>query len=136
MNAMVKALMRSIGSSCGAASALAAIQGASATTTPAYSNELIQVMPEDNARIRLALSGSEVLNSAMCLTTVVPMPSPAMPPIMPAVVLIMPYSPNPTCPRIRASRKETTMDTPRDTAKATPPQKAPRASRCRVRVPQ
>ena len=88
------------------------------------------------ARIRLALSGSEILYSAMCLTTVQPMPRPAIPPIMPAVELIMPYSPNPDWPSNRAKKKETTMDIPRDTAKATPPQRAPRAKRCRVPVPQ
>ena len=124
-NATVNALMRSSGANAGADRALAAIHGAKTTNATAYRNALAQVTAEDSARIRLAFSGLDSLNSAMCLTTVSPMPRPAMPPIMPAVVLTMPYSPNPSRPSRRASRKETSRVTPRDKTNATPPQNAP-----------
>ena len=134
-NAAVNALTRSNGANWGAERACAAIHGAKIANTTPYRQALSQVTPEDNARIRLAFSGLDVLNSAMCLTTVSPMPSPAMPPIMPDVALTMPYSPNPSRPSRRASRKETSRVTPRDSTNATPPQNAPWANRFRVPVP-
>lgn len=84
---------------------------------------------EDRAMIRPALAGSLTRNSATCLVAVRPRPKPANMPNIPTVLWMMPSSPKPSFPSIRATRIEDTRPNPREIAAPASDQKAPLARR-------
>ena len=85
----------------------------------------------DSARIRPVRKGSCRRNSETYLVAVIPKPSPAKIPNMPAVLWIIPSAPNPSLPRNHAQTTDAASKNPREITAPNTDQNAPTANRAR-----